>query len=209
MRGNTPIAAATQDRLVALISPVVQGAGYDLEELILTPMGRRSQLRVVIDRDEGISLDDIAAMSHAVADVLDDDEGVIGKAPYVLEVTSPGVDRPLTEPRHWRRAIGRMVEVTLRTASSSEGSPSPEVTPLRGRVANYDGAAVTLNVDGIEHLLPMSDLGAGKVQLEFNRPDQPDEGAKRERPRRQHKVKKGARGGEVNADDAVPSAEDT
>jgi len=191
--------------LAALVSPVVEQAGYDLEALVLTPMGRRSLLRVVIDRDEGISLDDIAGMSHAVAEVLDDDEGVIGKAPYVLEVTSPGVDRPLTEARHWRRAIGRLVEVTVMTIRSEEASGSAERV-LRGRITGFDGSAVTLSVDGVEHLLPMTGLGPGKVLLEFNRPD---EGAKRERPQRQHKAKK-SRGENrgMNTDDAFSSAEE-
>jgi len=202
---NSAESAATRDRLVALISPVVQGSGYDLEELILTPMGRRSLLRVVIDRDEGISLDDIAAMSHAVADVLDDDEGVIGKAPYVLEVTSPGVDRPLTEARHWRRAVGRLVEVTVRTAGSPEVTGSPQGSLLRGRIAGYDGTTVTLKVDGVDQVVPMSDLGAGKVQLEFHRPD--EGGAKRERPQRRHKLKKGK--AVMNTDDALPAAEES
>lgn len=191
MSANSAGSAATQDRLTALIAPVVHDAGYDLEDLVLTPMGRRSLLQVVIDRDEGISLDDIASISHAVAGVLDDDEGVIGKAPYVLEVTSPGVDRPLTEARQWRRAIGRLVEVTVQSESAQEGSDSPESVPLRGRVARFDGTTVTLSVDGVEHLVPLTDLGAGKVQLEFNRPDDGDKPDRPQRPQRVHKTKKG------------------
>ena len=215
MGADSAGSAAAHERLAALVSPVVLGAGYDLEELVVTPMGRRSLLRVVIARDGGISLDDIAGMSHAVAEVLDDEEGVIGKAPYVLEVTSPGVDRPLTEARHWRRAIGRLVEVAVVTARTPQGSDSAERV-LRGRVAGFDGTAVTLSIDGVEHLLPLGDLGAGKVQLEFNRPE---ESVDRQRPQRQHKAKKGKgvmnnprrtslRGGQVKADDALPSAEE-
>jgi ribosome maturation factor RimP len=185
---NSAGSAAAHERLIALISPVIQRAGYDLEELVLTPMGRRSQLRVVIDCDEGISLDDIAGMSHAVANVLDDDEGVIGKAPYVLEVTSPGVDRPLTEDRHWRRAVGRLVEVPVHNASSADDSGNPEPTVTRGRIVAFDGAAVTLSVDGAEQTVQLADLGAGRVQLEFHRPS---EAVKRERPHRQSKLRKG------------------
>ncbi|MBA3368878.1 MAG: ribosome maturation factor RimP [Geodermatophilaceae bacterium] len=207
MSANSAGSAATQGRLTALVTPVVRGAGYDLEDLILTPMGRRSLLRVVIDRDDGVSLDDIAQMSHAVADVLDEDEGVIGKAPYVLEVTSPGVDRPLTEPRHWRRAIGRLVEVTVvskgSVAPAVDGSAGSEGAPLRGRVAGFDGTAVTLSVGGVEHLVPLIDLGAGKIQLEFNRPD---EAGKQERSQRQHKQKKGR--ASMKSEDVVLSAEE-
>ncbi len=185
MGAATAGSAATRDRLMTLISPVVQEAGYDLEDLVLTPMGRRSLLRVVIDRDEGISLDDIAAISHAVGEVLDDDAGVIGKAPYVLEVSSPGVDRPLTEARHWRRAIGRLVEVTAHSPHPAQGSEGAETTPLRGRVVRADELTVVLDVDGVEHLVPLDGLGPGRIQLEFNRPD---EGATRERPQRQPKT---------------------
>ncbi len=200
MSARSAGSAATQDRLEALVSPVIRAAGYDLEDLILTPMGRRSLLRVVIDRDEGISLDDVAGLSRAVAAVLDEDEGVIGKSPYVLEVTSPGVDRPLTEPRHWRRAVGRLVEVTVRDSRSADGASGQESRLVRGRVSAFDGTAVTLSSDGAEQVIPLGHLGAGKVQLEFNRPD--DE--KAERPHRQHKK---GRGGSMKVDE-LSSAEE-
>lgn len=180
MSATSAGSAATRDQLSALVSPVIREAGYELEDLVLTPMGRRSLLRVVIDRDEGISLDDVAGVSRAVAEALDEAEGVIGKSPYVLEVTSPGVDRPLTEARHWRRAVGRLVEVT----AHADGSSGPEDRVLRGRVVAFDGVAVTLSVDGAENLLPLGQLGAGKMQLEFNRPDDAD---KPERAPRQKK----------------------
>lgn len=201
---NSAASAATQDRLVMLISPVIEAAGYELDDLVMTPMGRRSLLRVVLDRDEGISLDDIAAMSHAVADVLDDDEGAMGKSPYVLEVTSPGVDRPLIEARHWRRAKGRLVEVPVHRMAWLEDSGSPDGTVVHGRVAGFDGVAVTLNVNGTEHIVPLGDLGTGKIQLEFNRPD---EAEKPENPQRQHSNRKKA-SGTSNTRDVRPSPEE-
>ncbi len=211
MSAKSAGSAATQDRLSALVSPVIRAAGYDLEDLVLTPMGRRSLLRVVIDRDEGISLDDVAGLSRAVAEVLDEDEGVIGKSPYVLEVTSPGVDRPLTEPRHWRRAIGRLVEVTVREGSSAGAGPSEAL--VRGRISAFDGVTLTLNCDGVEQELPLGDLGPGRVQLEFNRPGEGGDD-KSARPQRQHKKgRRGSdrallRGGKMNTDDALSSAEE-
>ena len=78
-------------RLAGWIAPVVEGAGYDLEELVVTPAGRRSVVRVVVDRDAGVSLDDIAEVSRAVSEVLDTNDDGMGRTPYVLEVTSPGV----------------------------------------------------------------------------------------------------------------------
>ncbi len=166
-------------RLAGWIEPVVAAAGYDLEELVVTPAGRRSVVRVVVDRDEGVSLDDVAEVSRAVSAVLDRNEGDLGRAPYVLEVTSPGVDRPLTEPRHWRRNTGRLVTVAVGPAGSTE-----QVT---GRVTAVDDAAVTLAVEkpgkpGAKRKpptlrqVPWAQLGAGRVQVEFGRPGR-DEGA--------------------------------
>ncbi|OMQ09650.1 hypothetical protein A7K94_0222020, partial [Modestobacter sp. VKM Ac-2676] len=99
--------------LAASVEPVVSAAGYDLEELVVRPAGQRSVVRVVIDRDAGVSLDDVAELSRALSEVLDGEDEAFGSAPYVLEVTSPGIDRPLTAPRHWRRNVGRLVDVAV------------------------------------------------------------------------------------------------
>ncbi len=95
--------------LLDLLAPVVAAAGYDLEDVTVTAAGRRSLVRVIVDADEGVDLDGVADVSRAVSNALDDGDAFAG--PFVLEVSSPGVDRPLTEPRHWRRARGRLVTV--------------------------------------------------------------------------------------------------
>lgn len=159
-------------RLAGWIEPVVGAAGYDLEELVVTPAGRRSVVRVVVDRDQGVTLDDIAEVSRAVSDVLDANDDGMGRAPYVLEVTSPGVDRPLTEPRHWRRNTGRLVTVAV--------GPSGSAETVTGRVTAVDGEGVTLAVEAKgkpgakkkppqPRQVPWADLGAGRVQVEFGR----------------------------------------
>src|SRR5687767_13711543 len=131
---GTPRTDPAAARLAGWIVPVVEGAGYDLEELVVTPAGRRSVVRVVVDRDSGVTLDDIAEVSRAVSDVLDGEDDGMGRTPYVLEVTSPGVDRPLTELRHWRRNIGRLVTVPVR--------PSGPVDTLTGRTTAPAAARV-------------------------------------------------------------------
>ena len=88
--------------LETLLAPVMGAAGLDLESVRIGTAGRRRLLRVVVDADGGVSLDDIALVSREVSARLDD-TGAMGNAPYTLEVSSPGVDRPLTQPRHWRR----------------------------------------------------------------------------------------------------------
>ena len=172
LRGNRRPDPATT-RLAGWIEPVVGAAGYDLEELVVTPAGRRSIVRVVVDRDEGVTLDDVAEVSRAVSAVLDENDGDLGRSPYVLEVTSPGVDRPLTEPRHWRRNTGRLVTVAI--------GPSGSAEQVTARVIAVDDAGVTLAVEpkgkpgakkrpATPQQVPWAALGTGRVQVEFGRP---------------------------------------
>ena len=152
------MAAVSRQRVREVLEPVVSGAGYDLEDVTVTAAGRRSVVRVVVDRDGGIDLDAVADISRVVSETLDADD-VTGETPYTLEVTSPGVDRPLTEPRHWRRAAGRLVRASVRD--------DKDVT---GRVVEADDGGVTFDVDGTQRTVPYDVLGPGKVQVEFNRP---------------------------------------
>ncbi|MBP2702835.1 ribosome maturation factor RimP [Microbispora sp. RL4-1S] len=152
---------ARHGRLVDLLGPVVTAEGFDLEDVTITPAGRRRLVRVVVDRDGGVSLDDVADVSQSVSKRLDEAD-VLGGAPYVLEVTSPGVDRPLTEPRHWRRARGRLVRAELREGGTVEG-----------RVRDADESGVDLEGAG---RLAYGELVRGRVQVEFNRPEEePDD----------------------------------
>jgi ribosome maturation factor RimP len=183
-------------RLAGWIEPVVSHAGYDLEELVVTPAGRRSVVRVVVDRDQGVTLDDIAEISRVVSEVLDANDDGMGRTPYVLEVTSPGVDRPLSEHRHWRRNVGRLVTVTV--------GPD-EVT---GRITGVDDAGVALAVEArskpgakkrppTPRLVPWGELGAGRVQVEFGRPDvdEPTEDAGHQGAGHEDAEPQGSRGG--------------
>ncbi len=147
----------TRAALMRLLEPVVAGAGFDLEDVLVTPAGKRRQVRVIVDADGGVDLDDVAEVSHDISAALDDSDAM-GSGPYVLEVTSPGVDRPLTQPRHWRRATGRLVRATL-----TEGG---EIT---GRVTGADDTAVVLSGGDGERRLGYDELVRGLVQVEFNR----------------------------------------
>jgi ribosome maturation factor RimP len=147
-----------RERLTALIEPVVVAAGYDLEEVVVTQAGRRRLVRVVVDADSGVSLDEIAEVSRTVSAALDEHDGVAGRSPYVLEVSSPGVDRPLTEPRHWRRAIGRLVRARVADRGTVDA-----------RVRSADESGVVLDVAGVEISAGYDALGPGRVQVEFGR----------------------------------------
>ncbi|WP_046472104.1 ribosome maturation factor RimP [Allosalinactinospora lopnorensis] len=150
-------AQARHARLAELIEPVLAEAGLDLEGIEVTPAGKRRLLRVVVDSDDGVDLDMVGEVSREISATLDTSDAM-GKAPYVLEVTSPGVDRPLTRPRHWRRSRGRVVHAQL--AAGGEA---------RGRVVDADESGVTLDINGQTHSYDYSDLGRGKVQVEFRR----------------------------------------
>jgi ribosome maturation factor RimP len=146
------------DRLTRLLEPVVHAMDMDLESVKVASAGRRRVLRVIVDADGGVSLDDIALASRELSAELDD-ATVMGEQPYTLEVSSPGVDRPLTEHRHWRRAVGRLVTVTVTDSGSSE--------PVSGRICAADADGVTLDVDGARRHFAYTALGPGAVQVEF------------------------------------------
>jgi ribosome maturation factor RimP len=154
--------AARLDTLERLARSVVRAAGMDLEEVQLTPVGRRRVLRVVVDAPGGVGLDDIALVSRALSAELDA-TGCMGDMPYTLEVTSPGVDRPLTAPRHWQRSVGRMVKVAV-TGQGRSGV-------VTGRVMAADEGGVVLEVDGEQRGFGFGGLGPGRVQVEFRRDD--------------------------------------
>jgi ribosome maturation factor RimP len=147
-----------RDSLLRLLAPVVEAQGLDLEDVVVTQAGKRRQLRVVVDKDGGISLDTVAAVSTAVAAQLDDSDAM-GGSPYVLEVTSPGVDRPLTAPRHWRRNRTRLVKVA-----------TAEATALEGRLVEVDDDGIGVESDGVVTRLAWDRVTSGRVQVEFNRP---------------------------------------
>lgn len=138
-----------------MLGPVLAGAGFDLEDVAVSRAGTRSVVRVVVDRDGGLDLDGVADATRLVGGVLDADDEVVPGS-YVLEVTSPGVDRPLTAPRHWTRAVGRLVAVTSRDAA-----------PLTGRVAAADEEAALLHVDGREVSVGYAAVTRAVVQVEF------------------------------------------
>ena len=132
--------------------------GLDLEAVELTPAGKRRVLRIAVDQDGGVSMDDVAAATKEVNRVLDEGD-LMGHLPYTLEVTSRGVDRPLSLPRHWRRNADRLVKVTLTDGSS-----------MTGRIGESGEETVTVEVSGVEKVLAYADVARALVQIEFNRP---------------------------------------
>ncbi|MFD8598527.1 ribosome maturation factor RimP [Kitasatospora sp. NPDC059646] len=155
------------DRLRTLLEPLAAEAGLDLEEVKVTQAGSRRQVQIDVDADGGVDLDAIAEFSRLVGQALDDSD-LMGDAPYVLEVGSPGAERPLNEPRHWRRATGRLAaiklvdgaELTARVLESDEDGALVEVQPVKGRGRPK------------ERRLEFAEIARARVQVEFNRKDE-------------------------------------
>lgn len=150
------------DRLAEVLAPAVAPLGLELEAVELANAGRRRLLRVIVDADadagtSGLTLDRLADATRAVSQALDDADAM-GEQPYTLEVTSPGVDRPLTLPRHWRRNVGRKVAVT-----------TADQTRRTGRIRAVGETSVTLDVGGTEVEMRYDDIAKALVQVEFNR----------------------------------------
>ncbi|WP_370287623.1 ribosome maturation factor RimP [Nocardioides sp.] len=170
---------ATEERVAAALTTPLAEVGLDLEAVELSPAGNRRVLRVAVDADGGVSLDDVASATKVIDRVLetpgpDGASDAMGQQPYTLEVTSRGVDRPLTHPRHWRRNHDRLVAVVL-----GEGETREEVT---GRIGESDDEGVVLEVDGAPRRLAYAEITKALVQIEFNRrpargaADEPDDG---------------------------------
>ena len=148
---------AVRDQIEQELATPLSALGLDVEAVELTPAGRRRILRIAVDGDHGVTLDDVADATKTVSQVLDASD-VMGEQPYTLEVTSRGVDRPLTLPRHWRRNADRLVKVT-----TTEGET------VTGRIVGSGEDMATLDVDGTPRELAYAEVAKALIQVEFNR----------------------------------------
>ncbi|AWZ08044.1 MULTISPECIES: ribosome maturation factor RimP [unclassified Streptomyces] len=159
------------DRLRGLLEPLVAAKGLDLEEIETSKAGKRRMLRIIVDSDEGVELDACAELSREVSDLLDETDAM-GEDEYVLEVSSPGADRPLTEPRHYIRATGRLVK--FQTSDGGE---------LIARILEVDDEGMDLEVPGVKgrkataRRIAFTDIAKARVEIEFNRKDKKEEEA--------------------------------
>lgn len=156
------------DRLTAVLTDLVAAHGLDLDDVTLGGGSGNRMLRVVVDAEGGVNLDRLAEISREVSATLDTDptaQKVLGQAPFTLEVTTRGVDRPLTLPRHWHRNQGRLVKVTVSDGSGGKGGA------LTGRIVGNDDERVVLAVGGRERTIALSDITRALVQVELNRKD--------------------------------------
>ncbi|MEU4250536.1 ribosome maturation factor RimP [Amycolatopsis sp. NPDC026612] len=149
-------------RLQPIVAEAVTAAGFDLDSFEVQQAGRRQLVKVVVDSDDGVGLDEIAEISRTVSATLDENEHVLASA-YTLEVTSPGLDRPLTQSRHWRRARYRLVKIT-----PAEGEP------FVGRVGHAGEDAARVLAGGKFRDVRYADVAKAVVEIEFKQPPAED-----------------------------------
>ena len=164
----------SSDRVRAVVAPILDQLGLELDRIDVVPAGRRRVVKVTVDRDgkdgHGPDLDEIAEATNAISHGLDDADAM-GESPYTLEVTSRGVSTPLTEPRHFRRNVTRLVKLTL------AGEPTEQ---LLGRILSADDEKIVVQVEAAnskphkrvydERMIDLTQIQHAVVQVELNRP---------------------------------------
>lgn len=159
MPGQRQRAGGAGEKLEQVVADAVAQAGFELEELVVAQAGRKQVVKVIVDSDgdQGIGLDEVADVSRAVSAVLDTRDDVL-PGTYTLEVTSPGLDRPLTKPRHWRRA--RLRKVAVKQADAK----------FLARVGDADDDGVEVLADGQLRRLAYAEIEHAVIEVEFSEP---------------------------------------
>ena len=139
------------DEITTAIRPIVEASGNYLEEVTVTPVGKSRMVTVIVDNEKHLNLDQVTAVSREISEVVET-LGALGEHPFTLEVTSPGVDRPLTAPRHWRKNVDRLVKAT-----KNDG------TVVEGRIGEVTEVDVVVG----EHRLAYSDIKKALIEIEF------------------------------------------
>jgi len=152
---------AITDQIAQLVTPAVQAQGFFLEEVLLVSPGKHRIVTCIVDGQSSLNMDQVTAVSRAISELLDE-AAFMGEAPFTLEVTSPGVDRPLTKPRHFAKNVDRLLKV-VRTDG--------EV--ITGRISGNTETELTLTVtekkEVKEVVIALADIKRATVEIEFNR----------------------------------------
>ncbi len=139
------------EEISAAIRPIIEATGNYLEELTITTAGKVKILTVIVDSDTHLNLDQVTAVTKEISQVIEE-LPVLGDSAFTLEVTSPGLDRPLTKPRHWRKNLGRLVKVTMQSGLVVEG-----------RIGQ--ASETTVLVD--EYTVSFEDIKRAALEIEF------------------------------------------
>jgi ribosome maturation factor RimP len=140
-----------KEDISAAITPALEALGFYLEDVTITSAGRRSMLTVIVDGDTHLSLDQVTSATKAIGEIVESVQS-LGETPFTLEVTSPGLDRPLTKVRHWQKNINRLVKVVLLDGSE-----------IKGRIKDINEVSAIVAEKNINY----SDIKRATLEVEF------------------------------------------
>jgi ribosome maturation factor RimP len=140
-----------KEDISAAITPALEALGFYLEDVTIISAGRRSMLTVIVDGDTHLSLDQVTSATKAIGEIVESVQS-LGETPFTLEVTSPGLDRPLTKVRHWQKNINRLVKVVLLDGSE-----------IKGRIIDVSEVSATVDEKNINY----SDIKRATLEIEF------------------------------------------
>lgn len=147
---------ALKDQIFDLLNPAISQAGYFLEDVQVATPGKSRIITVIVDSDKPLNLDQVTVVSRQVGELLDN-ATFMGEQAFTLEVTSPGIDRPLTKPRHWHKNVGRLVKIVL-----TDGKV------LTGRIASSNEISAVVEHDGEDTIL-FSEIKRAQIEVEFKK----------------------------------------
>jgi ribosome maturation factor RimP len=133
------------------VTPALSALGFYLEDVTITSAGRRSMLTIIVDGDTHLSLDQVTSATKAIGEIVESIQS-LGETPFTLEVTSPGLDRPLTKPRNWRKNIDRLVKIVLLDGKE-----------IKGRIKAANEVSATVD----ESEIKFSDIKRASLEVEF------------------------------------------
>ena len=142
---------SNKEQVTAAITPIIESLGFYVEDIAITSAGKRSMLTVIVDGNTHLSLDQVTVATKAISEIVEN-LPTLGNNPFTLEVTSPGLDRPLTKPRHWQKNKDRLIKIIL--------NDGKEIT---GRIKDSTQSAVTVD----EQVINFADMKRATLEIEF------------------------------------------
>jgi ribosome maturation factor RimP len=144
---------SNKEQVLAVITPAIESLGFYIEDITITSAGKRSMLTVIVDGDTHLSLDQVTVATKAISEIVEN-LPTLGNNPFTLEVTSPGLDRPLTKPRHWHKNQDRLIKIVL-----TDGKE------VKGRIKDSNEASVTVD----DQTINFADIKRATLEVEFKK----------------------------------------
>jgi ribosome maturation factor RimP len=142
---------SNKEQVAAAITPAIESLGFYVEDIAITSAGKRSMLTVIVDGNTHLSLDQVTVATKAISEIVEN-LPTLGNNPFTLEVTSPGLDRPLTKPRHWQKNKDRLIKIILNDGKE-----------ILGRIKDSTQSAVTVD----EQVINFADMKRATLEIEF------------------------------------------